>query len=385
MKIEGEWLSRSETQDVLSALASDGHAALVVGGCVRNSILNMPVTDVDIATDATPETVVSLAGWAGLKAVPTGIEHGTVTIVANGIPHEVTTFRRDVETFGRHATVAFSTDVSEDAARRDFTMNALYATALGEVVDPLNGLPDLLARRVRFVGDPEARIAEDYLRILRFFRFHAWYADPEAGIDAEGLAACARYCAEIETLSRERIGAEMRKLLSAPDPSVAVSAMAQAGVLAQVLPGSDPRALRVLVHLEKNDPPRWLRRLAVLGGDDLPERLRLSRAEAGALAALKDGLTSGAGPLELGYRYGFDTGSDIVLAQAAMSGSAPAPDWADSIVTGSTAKFPVSAADLMPALTGPALGARLAELEQLWIASGFRLSRGELLGGSQAV
>nr|MDA3889890.1 CCA tRNA nucleotidyltransferase [Allgaiera sp.] len=217
MKITGAWLTRPETRAVCAALTGAGHRALFVGGCVRNALLGVAVADIDIATDAAPETVTILAENAGLKAVPTGIDHGTITVVSGGIAHEVTTFRRDVETFGRHATVAFTADPAEDAARRDFTMNALYATPEGEVLDPLGGLPDLQARRLRFVGDPASRIREDYLRILRFFRFHAWYGDQQEGLDPEGIAACAENLDGLAGLSRERIGTEMRKLLSAPD------------------------------------------------------------------------------------------------------------------------------------------------------------------------
>ena len=199
-------------------LEQDGAQALFVGGCVRNTLLGAPVADIDIATDALPERVMDLSAKAGLKAVPTGIDHGTVTVVSEGVPHEITTFRRDVETDGRRAVVVFSKDVAEDAARRDFTMNALYATPDGEIVDPLNGLPDLEARRVRFIGTASHRIQEDHLRSLRFFRFHAWYGDPAGGMDAEALAAIAENLEGLSVLSRERIGAEMLKLLSAQIP-----------------------------------------------------------------------------------------------------------------------------------------------------------------------
>lgn len=242
MKISGDWIQHPGTQALCAALAAEGFRALFVGGCVRNALLGVPVADIDISTDALPETVTNIANRAGFRVVPTGLEHGTVTVLAHGEAHEVTTFRRDVETNGRHAVVAFSTDVTEDAARRDFTMNALYAESSGLVIDPLGGLPDLLARRLRFVGDAEARIREDYLRILRFFRFHAVYGDPEGGLDAEGYAACAANAEGIDELSRERVGAEMRKLLGARDPAPSVAAMAQAGILARVLPGADSRA-----------------------------------------------------------------------------------------------------------------------------------------------
>jgi poly(A) polymerase len=379
MKITGPWLTRPETQAVCAMLTQAGHRALLVGGCVRNALMGLPVADVDIATDALPQTVSLLAEKAGLKPVPTGIEHGTVTIVTNGIPHEVTTFRRDVETFGRHATVAFSTDVAEDAGRRDFTMNALYSLPDGEVIDPLGGLPDLRARRVRFVGEPQARIAEDYLRILRFFRFHALYGDAAQGLDPEALAACAALADGLDGLSRERIGAEMRKLLAAPDPAPSVAAMDQSGILSRVLPGASSRALPVLIHLEDGRTSDWLRRLAVIGGADGVDRLRLSRAEAARLATLRDGVAMLRPPGELGYRHGVDLAADILLAHAALTETPLPYGWAESVSKGAEARFPVSAADLMPRLTGPALGRRLAELEAQWIASDFTLRRDDLL------
>ncbi|MGQ0565052.1 MAG: CCA tRNA nucleotidyltransferase [Gemmobacter sp.] len=378
MKVTGDWLTRPATQAVFAALA--GHRVLAVGGCVRNALMFRPVADIDMATDARPPEVIAAVERAGLRAVPTGIDHGTVTVVSGGIPHEVTTFRRDVETDGHHAVVAFTDDVAEDAARRDFTMNALYCDAQGTVIDPLGGLPDLTSGRVRFVGDPAARIAEDHLRILRFFRFHAHYAAD--GIDAEGQAASAAMAEGIDTLSRERIGAEMRKLLSAPDPAPAVAAMAQAGILARVLPGADPLPLALMVHVEQDAQPAWLRRLAAIGGEDAEARLRLSRAEARDLAALRAAIGSGESPAVLGWRLGPDLAADAMrLRQAVLGPQAPAL-WIVDVSRGAQAAFPVTAADLMPALQGPALGARLAQLTDLWIASDLRLTRAELLAGS---
>ncbi|GHD98332.1 poly(A) polymerase [Defluviimonas sp. 20V17] len=379
MKITGTWMTRPETRAVCAALTGAGHQALFVGGCVRNALLGAPVADVDIATDARPETVTKLAENAGLRAVPTGAEHGTITVVSGGIAHEVTTFRRDVETFGRHATVAFTTDPADDAARRDFTMNALYATPEGELLDPLGGLPDLQARRLRFVGDPTSRIREDYLRILRFFRFHAWYGDPQEGLDPEGIAACAENLDGLAGLSRERIGAEMRKLLAAADPAPAIGPMAVIGVLNAVLPGADPRALPPLIHLEHGMPPRWLRRLAVLGGEEVSERLRLSRRDSRDLGLVRDEFGTTRPPAELAYRHGADLARDIVLGRAALFETPPPEGWQQAIALGADASFPVRAADLQ-GLEGPALGARLRELEARWIASGFTLDRESLLG-----
>ncbi len=376
MRVTGDWLTHPGTQALCAVLERAGYKALFVGGCVRNALLGAPVSDVDISTDATPKTVTNLAENADFKVVPTGIDHGTVTVIAQGRPHEVTTFRRDVETDGRRAVVAFSTDVAEDAKRRDFTMNALYADVRGDVIDPLGGLSDLIARRLRFVGDAETRIREDYLRILRFFRFHAWYADPDAGIDAEGMAACAALSAGIETLSAERVGAEMKKLLLAPYPAPAVASMAQAGILAVVLPGADARALAALVHLEDGATPRPVRRLAVLGGE--ADRLRLSRAEARDLAALREAIGDMAPPAVLGWRLGAALATDAVLARAAVLETPVPLLWQDDIARGAAAQFPIRAVDL-PQLTGPALGAALKHLQGLWLSADLRLTREELL------
>lgn len=380
-RLSAPWLSDAKTQRVLTTLTDAGHQAFVVGGCVRNALLQAPIRDVDIATDARPEVVTTLAGDAGLKVVPTGIDHGTVTVVVDGTGFEVTTFRRDIKTDGRRAVVAYSDNMLDDARRRDFTMNALYADKDGRVFDPLGGMPDIQARRVVFVGDAQARIREDILRILRFFRFHAWYGDPQAGLDADGLAACAAFSAEIETLSAERVGSETLKLLAAPDPAPSVASMAHAGVLNQVLAGADPTSLPVLVHVEQaaNVAPDALRRLAVLGGQDPKERFRLSRADTRRLAVLRDNIGSTDGPGALGYRHGYDTARDVLLLRAAVFQTPLRSDDDAAARCGSAAVFPIKAADLMPGLKGPALGQKLAELETIWIASQFTQTKGQLL------
>jgi poly(A) polymerase len=377
MRIEGDWIKAPGTQSVLAMLAGGGHQGWLVGGCVRDGLLGRSVADIDITTDARPARVVELAEASGFRAVPTGIDHGTVTLIVDGKPYEVTTFRRDVETDGRRATVAFADRLEEDAARRDFTVNALYADAAGWVTDPVGGLADLAARRIRFVGDPETRIREDYLRILRFFRFHAWYGDPGAGMDADALAAIAANAHGLDRLSKERIGHEMRRLLAAPDPAPALAAMQATGVLGHILPGADPRAIAPLVHLEPEGlAPGWLRRLATLGGG--VEGLRLSKAEARDLEVLRAAIEGGAAPAELAYRYREDAARDAMLIRAA-SGLGLSPDWQAQIAAGAAARFPVAAVDLMPELQGAALGKRLAALEARWIASGFTLSREQLL------
>ncbi|GGH28970.1 poly(A) polymerase [Cribrihabitans marinus] len=380
-RIREPWLSRPETQAVCGALTDGGAQALFVGGCVRNALLGESASDIDIATDARPERVMDLAKAAGIKAVPTGIAHGTVTLVKGGIPHEITTFRRDVETDGRRAVVAYSGSVAEDAARRDFTMNALYASPDGSILDPLGGLPDLEARRVRFIGDAGARIREDYLRSLRYFRFHAWFGDPQAGFDDAALDAIAANLDGLQRLSRERVGVEMLKLLAAPDPAPAVAAMRSTGALARVLPGADDRALAPLVHLESlmGAEADAIRRLAALGGSDPASGLRLSRAQTSALATLRDAAQGTASPAELGYRLGYKAALDSVLLRAALLEAPLPPEAVADAEKGASAVFPIRAADLMPAYSGPALGAKLTALETKWIASGFALGRDDLL------
>ena len=376
-----DWLDDPAAQSVCAMLRDAGHAVYFVGGCVRNALLGRESSDVDICTDARPERVLELAKAVGFNPVPTGIEHGTITVVAGDTPFEVTTFRRDVQTDGRRAVVAFSDTIEDDARRRDFTMNALYATPEGFVVDPLGGLADLHARKVRFIEDADARIREDYLRALRFFRFAAWYGDPAAGFDPVALSAIAGNLDGLETLSAERVGHEIRKLLGAPDPAPAVAAMRSTGVLAQVLMGADDRWLAPVVHLEMllGISPSWVLRLAALGGQNVAKALRLSKAEARDLDALTEA-AYGAFPLEeIAYRQGTVCAQGALMLRAAMAETPPDPAQLKAISTASAAHFPLKASDLMPAYEGPALGVRLRELEQIWIASGFKLKKSELL------
>jgi poly(A) polymerase len=382
VKVSGEWLERPATQNVCKMLEDGGHQALLVGGCIRNALLGETVSDIDISTDAKPERVIALAKAAGFRAIPTGIDHGTITVVADHIPHEITTFRKDVATDGRRAVVAFSDRVEDDAHRRDFTMNALYATRDGVVVDPLGGLVDLKARRFVFIDDAGQRIQEDYLRILRYFRFHAWYGDQDAGMDAETLAAISENLAGLDSLSRERVGSEMRKLLAARDPSPAVATMRQCGVLLQVLDGADDKALAPLVHLEgaQEVAPNAMRRLAALGGTDVGDALRLSRKEVAEFNLLRAQVAEMQSGAELGYRLGAEVGLSVLLLRSALLEMPFDPNSIDQLRKGAESEFPVKPADLLNAYQGPALGQKLRELEKTWIESGFQASKSELLG-----
>jgi poly(A) polymerase len=375
-RVTGAWLDDPVTQQVCALFTQAGHQIWFVGGCVRNALLGAPVSDLDLTTDATPDVVMHLATAAGLRAIPTGIDHGTVTIAAKNASFEVTTFRRDVATDGRRAVVRFADNIRDDARRRDFTINALYAGADGVVADPLGGLADLDARRVRFIEDPDQRIKEDYLRILRFFRFFAWYG----GYDGPDIAALAAVAANIDglaSLSRERVTAELFKLLAAPDPAPAMASMAATGALARILPGADSVPLAVLVHIEAQAglAQSPIRRLAVLGGDP-QSALRLSRQEAQALDWIRSDLSLDA----LAYRAGADAAIDKAAIIAASLGQELDPNTAQNAQFAARQVFPLVAADLMPALQGPALGAALKAAEARWIASGFTLTKADLLG-----
>ncbi|HEY3950980.1 CCA tRNA nucleotidyltransferase [Phenylobacterium sp.] len=387
------WMTEPKAAAVLDALEAAGGAdcARFVGGCVRNTLLGRPVSDIDIATVLTPDAVTKALAAAGLKAVPTGVEHGTVTAVSGGQPFEITTLRRDVSTDGRRAVVAFTADWEADARRRDFTLNSLYARRDGTLFDPTGeGVADARAGRIVFVGEPEARVREDYLRILRFFRFFAWYGSEPA--DAAALAACERLRGEIGTLSAERVSKELLKLLAADDPRPAVALMARTGVLGEVLPAPiDLARFEGLVAIEADqlfecDP---LLRLAALLADDqvgavqLAERLRLANAERDRLAAALSPtpeLKSWMSPREIRravYRQGPRVFRDRAkLAWARSSGTAPTMQWRGLIALGegwSPPAFPLTGDDVIAAGApkGPMVGQVLREVEDWWVDQDF--------------
>jgi tRNA nucleotidyltransferase/poly(A) polymerase len=401
------WLHGGSLLRLLDVLDRDGEEARVVGGAVRNELLGEPVGDIDVATTALPQEVMRRAEAAGFKPVPTGVEHGTVTVVVDGTPFEVTTLREDIETFGRHARVSFGRDWQRDAERRDFTMNALYAARDGTVYDHVGGLDDLKARRVRFIGDPHKRIAEDYLRILRFFRFHAAYGDG-GHPDPAGLSACIAARAGLETLSRERIRMEMLKLLVATHAVPALVIMSQTGLLVAVL-GGDPllASFANMIKLERElsltpDPVRRLGALGVSTTEDaerLRERLRLANVEQERLTSMGDGwwrISAATGMHEarvLIYRLGPDKFLDRVLLAWSRAWSEGVADdrWHDLVLLAdrwTVPVFPLKAADFIErgVAKGPALGAALRAAEEAWIAQDFPMDAAALtkIAGSAA-
>jgi tRNA nucleotidyltransferase/poly(A) polymerase len=408
-----DWLGEKHLQKLLAALSRDGEQARVAGGAVRNALLGQAVADVDIASTTLPQETARRAEAARFKPVPTGIEHGTVTVVAGGKPYEVTTLRADIETDGRRAKVSFGRDWKTDAERRDFTINALYAEADGTVIDLVGGVADIEARRLRFIGDAEARIREDYLRILRFFRFFAWYGDGRP--DAEGLKACARLKDGLDRLSAERVWMELKKLLVAPDPSRALLWMRQAGVLSRVLPESDKWGIDAVHGLVRTGqdlgwtPDALLRLEAIVPPDaarmkEMGERLRFSKDEANrlqrwALTAPLDTKTTETTLARALYRGDPQGIADRLRLALASARARAAEDDGAMMEAGGLSRllafavawkrpvFPVKAADLaalgVPA--GPKLGQALKQLENDWIESGFSLGRDALLARAQDV
>jgi poly(A) polymerase len=389
-RLDADWLRAGALATLLALLDSDGEEARVVGGAVRNTLLEEPVGYVDIATTATPAEVIARVEAAGFKAVPTGIEHGTITVVADGRPHEVTTLREDVETDGRRARVAFGRDWRRDAERRDFTMNALSVSRDGLIHDYVGGLLDLHLRRVRFIGDPAMRIAEDYLRVLRFFRFHAAYG--QGAPDPAGLAACIAARAHLDRLSRERVKMEVFKLLVAARCAPVLEVMSETGLLLGVLGGVPLVAsLRNMTGIEaalelNADPVRRLGALALFTVEDtdrLRERLRLANAEHERLHSMADGWWRivAANAEQDGrptlYRLGRERFIDRVLLAWSRSGAGVADSTWHQLARlperWTAPRFPLKAADFVKrgVAKGPVLGSALRAAEAVWIAADF--------------
>jgi poly(A) polymerase len=389
-RLDADWLKTGTVATLLALLDRDGEEARVVGGAVRNALIEVPISEFDIATTALPQEVVRRVEAAGFKAAPTGIEHGTVTVVIDHRGHEVTTLREDVETYGRHAKVVFGRDWRRDAERRDFTMNALSVARDGVVHDHVGGLADLAARRVRFIGEPSARIAEDYLRVLRFFRFHAAYG--EGAPDPAGLAACIAARAHLDHLSRERVRMETLKLVVAAHAVPTLAVMAEVGLFEWVLACvpqlasfSNMAKLEAALDLP-GDPIRRLGALAVIVSEDadrLRERLRLANAEHARLAAMAGGWwhISAANAEQDGrallYRLGRERFTDRVLLAWSRSPQGAADHaWRELVhlpERWAAPAFPLRAADFIARglARGPALGAALRAAEEAWIALDF--------------
>ncbi|WP_084418070.1 CCA tRNA nucleotidyltransferase [Henriciella litoralis] len=389
-----DWIGAPETRAVMAALNGAGAGeSRFVGGCVRNSLMGRPVDDVDIATQLTPDAVLYALKEAGIRAIPTGIDHGTVTAIVDGKPYEITTLRRDVETDGRRAVVAFTEDWAEDAARRDFRLNAIYADISGKLFDPTGGgIADAADGRIIFIGDADTRLREDYLRILRFFRFNAWYG---AEMDAEGLAACERQKAGLAKIAAERIWKELHKMLAAPEPVQAVTAMAECGVLEQILPVTDGvDGLHDLVVSERLCgvlPDPVLRLMSLLPRTaqaviDTSKALRLSNADTARLVAwAADNLTDVTKFNGRALRYAlYFHGKQAVVDRALLSG-ADVRDLLAATRAWKRPEFPIGGDDALAAgLEGKAIGEALRALELWWMEEDFLPERDALLARLKA-
>ncbi|WP_438752678.1 CCA tRNA nucleotidyltransferase [Pararhizobium sp. O133] len=407
------WFTAPALTRVFDLLNADGGEVRVVGGAVRNSLMGLAVADIDMATTLLPDEVVARAKTAGIKSVPTGIAHGTVTLVIDGVPYEVTTLRRDVETDGRRAEVAFATDWRVDAERRDLTINALYADAKGEVIDLVGGLPDIEKRNIRFIGNAAERVAEDYLRILRFFRFFAHYGSGRP--DADGLRACAQARSRLSGLSAERVWSELKKILAARDPGRALLWMRTSGVLTAILPESEKwgiDAIPALIAAEQAFGwlPNPLLRLAAIIPPDaerldaMAKRLRLSKTEAAVFAEWTKaprlpGTIADTAFDRLLYRHGtqgVDTSLRLALSssrQKSENDPAQLPETArlQRLLT-RTEKwerpvFPLTGADVLQTgiSAGPRVGEILGALEDKWIEGNFNADRATLVARLQSM
>ena len=370
-----KWRRRRGMKRLLKALGADQGLTRYVGGAVRDDLLGLPVSDIDLATRIRPEEVVERLEAVGVKVVPTGIAHGTVTAVSDGLPVEVTSLRRDVSTDGRRATIAYTDDWQEDAARRDFTLNALSADpATGEIFDYFGGLDDLQQRRVRFIGDPIERIAEDHLRILRFFRFHARFGSGDP--DRRALDACTERANDLMALSRERIADELLKLLAMPDPSPTVAVMLDRAILRPVLPEIEPAALSLLKRViaaerEALIEPNALRRFAALLPADpllaekIAVRLRLSNKARKRLACAAE-RALGSNPQALAYRVGTDCAVDRLL----LAGE---PAKAAALIGWRVPRLPIGGGKLIARglPEGPVVARTLRRIEDRWVETGF--------------
>ena len=379
------WNSDSTLKTLIHSLESSGGVAYLVGGCVRNTILGRPFTDIDIATDLLPEQVVKISKKEGYKVIQTGLSYGTVTIVNAGRKFEVTTFRSDIKTYGRKASVKFTADIKLDAMRRDFTMNSIYMNISGEIIDPLGSLDDLLEKKIKFIGNPSERIEEDNLRILRFFRFLAEFNKGRSDIDQDTMEALYKYKKEVKSLSRERIWMELKRILSVPEPQHIFSIMIEKGILDEVFPPIEIEGLSKVITAEKkySVSPSHLVRLFSLNksiGKKWAHYVSLTSNEAKILEFIKESLVHYKDLKTVAYKFGRVVAEGWLLNYDDGFSEMIPSKISEIIDNGCNTFFPVSGVDLLEEMEeGPELGRQMEWLEDLWIKSGFTMGKKELL------
>ena len=378
---ETKWLRNPSAQKLSKLYKNFGYQVLFVGGCVRNTILKMPVTDIDLATDAQPEEIIKIAEENNIRFVPTGLVHGTITLIIDNTNYQITTFRTDFDHDGRYAKVEFTESLLLDASRRDLTINALYCNHVGEVIDPLNGLDDIKKQKIKFIGNPNERIKEDNLRILRFFRFQAIYGNKNLEIDSIALEACHNHKSKLAALSKERITSELRKILSAPNPLEVIIKMNETGVLNELFQKVSIDSLAAYLKTEEKFKINinWLGRLLSLQVTQEEESLKLTRCEFKFLKQTKSAIENQINVLEFSYYNGVENGKIYAILQNFRHNIILSKNLLNQINSLTTKKFPITAKDLMPEINGKKLGEALRSLEDRWIKSNFTLSEKELL------
>ena len=378
---ETKWLRNPSAQKLSKLYKSFGYQVLFVGGCVRNTILKMPVTDIDLATDAQPEEIIKIAKENNIRFVPTGLAHGTITLIIDNKNYQITTFRTDFDHDGRYAKVEFTESLLLDASRRDLTINALYCNHVGEVIDPLNGLDDIKKQKIKFIGNPNERIKEDNLRILRFFRFQAIYGNKNLEIDSIALEACHNHKSKLAALSKERITSELRKILSAPNPLEVIIKMNETGVLNELFQKVSIDSLEAYLKTEEKFKINinWLGRLLSLQVTQEEESLKLTRCEFKFLKQTKSAIENQIHVLEFSYYNGVENGKIYSILQNFRHNIILSKNLLNQINSLATKKFPITAKDLMPEIRGKKLGEALRSLEDRWIKSNFTLSKKDLL------
>ena len=381
MQINSEWIKNKVTQNILKIFEGADHNAYLVGGCIRNSILNIPVTDIDISTDATPQQTVDLFNRENFKVAPTGFSHGTVTVISEGIPYQITTMRSDQNTDGRHADVVFSDDIKKDAERRDFTINALYADSTGKIINPIGGLEDFNPLAIKFIGDPNNRIQEDYLRILRFFRFHAQFSELVTQFDKVALDAIKKNQDGLKKLSKERIWSELKKILSTSNPARSLYKMSQLGILEIILENKNVHNLKRFNLIEKKMglEPEPIRRLVAITENTDDTFLNLSRKEAKKFSLLKGLLKKKYDPAELVYQFNREIAQSVLAIYTFYKGEKLRLSDIKKIEKACLFPCPITGAQISKYMDGPAVGIKIKEAQRAWIKSNFKSDEAKIL------
>ena len=381
MQINSEWIKNKVTQNILKIFEGADHNAYLVGGCIRNSILNIPVTDIDISTDATPQQTVDLFNRENFKVAPTGFSHGTVTVISEGIPYQITTMRSDQNTDGRHADVVFSDDIKKDAERRDFTINALYADSTGKIINPIGGLEDFNPLAIKFIGDPNNRIQEDYLRILRFFRFHAQFSELVTQFDKVALDAIKKNQDGLKKLSKERIWSELKKILSTSNPARSLYKMSQLGILEIILENKNVHNIKRFNLIEKKMglEPEPIRRLVAITENTENTFLNLSRKEEKKFSLLKGLLKKKHDPAELVYQFNREIAQSVLAIYTFYKGEKLKLSDIKKIEKACLFPCPITGAQISKYMDGAAVGIIIKEAQRAWIKSNFKSDEAKIL------